>query len=181
MPSRIGPEWRSLLQAVERIAPSNAPVLIQGEPGSDKETLARAMHGLSTRRDAPFLAINCAGVNSDQLESLLFGNEKEAVTNTNLVTSGLITKADGGTLFIDAIEASSGPVQLRLCRLLDRGEYCPAHGMRTLTANVRLIAGTACDLQALVLTGRFLDDLLYNLGVVTLRIPSMPEQIKRAT
>jgi len=110
----------------------------------------------------------------------LFGNEKEAVTNTNLVTSGLITEADGDTLFIDTIEASSGPVQLSLCRLLDRGEYCPANGMRTLKANVRLIAGTACDLQALVLTGRFLDDLLYRLGAVTLRIPSTLEQIKRA-
>jgi len=180
MASRIGPEWQSLLAVVERIGPSNASVLIQGEPGSDKEALARAVHGLSPRRDAPFLAINCAGVNSDQLESLLFGNEKEAVTHTTSVKGGLIAKADGGTLFIDAIEASSGPVQLSLCRLLDRGEYCPANGMRTLTANVRLIAGTACDLQALVLTGRFLDNLLYHLGSVTLRIPSTPEQIKQA-
>jgi len=171
---------RTLLEQIQRIAPSNASVLIRGGTDLSRKAIAQKLHALSPRRDAPLLAINCAVVNSDQLESLLFGNEKEAVTNTNLVTNGLITEADGGTLFIDAIEASSGPVQLRLCRLLDRGEDCPAHGMRTLTAHVRLIAGTACDLQALVLTGRFLDDLLYQFGAVTLRIPSTPEQIKRA-
>lgn len=161
----IEEELRILLEQIQRIAQSDASVLIRGGTDSIRKAFAQKIHVLSPRRDAPFLTINCVDINSDQLASVLFGNEKNAAANITLAKSSLMAAANGGTLFIDGIEETSGSVQLRLLHLLDRGE-----------SNIRLIAGTTSDLQALVLAGRFLDDLLYRINAVTLRVPPLRER-----
>ncbi|MCI0627609.1 MAG: sigma-54 dependent transcriptional regulator [Acidobacteria bacterium] len=168
--------WKRLMETVEKIAPANAPVLIQGETGSGKELVARTLHELSARRNAPFLAINCGSVSSQLLESELFGHEKGAFTGATAAKIGLITAADGGTLFLDEISEMSGPMQVSLLRALDRGEYRRVGGTRTLTANVRFVGASNRDLQHLVLTGRFRDDLLYRINTVTLQVPPLRER-----
>lgn len=178
----ISAPWKTLIETVEKIAPANAPVLIQGETGSGKELIARLLHRLSPRGDNPFLAINCGAVSSQLLESELFGHEKGAFTGATTAKRGLIAAAEGGTLFLDELSEMSGPMQVSLLRVLDRGEYREVGGTRTLRANVRFVAASNRNLQDLVLAGRFRDDLLYRINTVTLRIPPLrerPEDIPR--
>lgn len=174
----ISAAWKTLIETVEKIAPSNAPVLIQGETGSGKELVARTLHQLGPRREAPFLAINCGAVSGQLLESELFGHEKGAFTGAAASRSGLIAAAEGGTLFLDEISEMSGPMQVSLLRVLDRGEYRRVGGTRTLRANVRFVAASNRDLQELVLAGRFRDDLLYRINTVTLRVPPLRERLE---
>jgi DNA-binding NtrC family response regulator len=168
--------WTSLMQLVQKLAPSNAPVLIQGETGSGKEVVARALHQLSPRRDAPFLAINCGAISTQLLESELFGHEKGAFTGADTATRGLLAAAEGGTLFLDEIGDMNGAMQSSLLRVLDRGEYRPVGGTRTLTATVRFIGATNRNLQDMVLAGTFRDDLLYRINTVTLPVPPLRER-----
>jgi len=170
------PAWRALMDLVDKIAPSNAPVLIEGETGSGKEVVARSLHAQSERRDGPFLAINCGAIKGDLLESELFGYEKGAFTGATAPKSGLIAAAEDGTLFLDEISEMSGPMQVTLLRVLDRGEYRQVGGTRTLYANVRFLAASNRDLQELVLAGRFRDDLLYRINTVALRVPPLRER-----
>jgi len=168
--------WQALLETVRKVAASQAPVLIQGETGAGKEVIARTLHALSPRRGAPFLAVNCGAVKSDLLESELFGYEKGAFTGATTAKSGLIAAAEGGVLFLDEIGEMSGPMQISLLRVLDRGEYRPVGGTRTRHANVRFVAASNKDLQELVLAGRFRDDLLYRINTVTLKVPPLRER-----
>ena len=168
--------WRTLLDKVKKVAPSNAPVLIQGETGSGKELVARTLHKLGPRRDAPFLAINCGKVSGRQLESELFGHEVGASTSGVTSNSGLIATAEGGTLFLEEVSEINGPMQVSLLRVLDRGEYSQVGGAQTLRANVRFIGASNRDLQELVFSGRFRDDLLYRINTVTLRVPPLRER-----
>jgi DNA-binding NtrC family response regulator len=172
----VSPAWRQLMALVQKIAPSNAPVLIQGETGTGKELIARTIHALSSRRDAPFLAVNCGTVKGDLLESELFGYEKGAFTGAVAPKSGLIAAAEGGTLLLDEIGEMSGPMQVSVLRVLDRGEYRQVGGTRILAADVRFIGSTNRDLQDMVLAGRFRDDLLYRINTVTLRVPPLRER-----
>ncbi|WP_447859778.1 sigma-54-dependent transcriptional regulator [Nitrospira calida] len=172
----VSPAWRRLMELVQKIAPSNAPVLIQGETGTGKEWIARTIHALSPRRDAPFLAVNCGTVKGDLLESELFGYEKGAFTGAVAQKSGLIAAAESGTLLLDEIGEMSGPMQVSVLRVLDRGEYRQVGGTRILTADVRFIGATNRDLQDLVFAGRFRDDLLYRINTVTLRVPPLRER-----
>ena len=142
-------EWRNLMATVGKIAPANAPVLIQGETGSGKEVIARALHTVSLRRDHPFLAVNCGAMKGDLLESELFGYEKGAFTGATQSKSGLLAAAEGGTLFLDEIGEMSGAMQVSLLRVLDRGEYRQVGGTRTLLANVRFVGASNRDLQEL--------------------------------
>ena len=160
-------EWQTFIEAVEKISPSNTPILIQGGSDSCRENLAKAAHGFSPRRNAAFEVVHCARFSSDELERTLFGDQN----NKN----GLILTADGGTLFLDSIEACRGPLQLRLSRMLDQGWSHETKEGETTTANVRLIVGTTCNLQTMVWAGQFLDDLLYRINTITLRIPPVPE------
>jgi DNA-binding NtrC family response regulator len=168
--------WQTLMQRVQKVAPSNAPILIQGETGSGKELVARALHSMSPRSAAPFLAVNCGAISSHLLESELFGHEKGAFTDAATAKPGLIAAAEGGTLFLDEIGEMSGSMQVSLLRVLDRGEYRPVGGTRTLQSNVRFVAATNRNLVHLVQAGKFRDDLLYRINTVTLEVPPLRER-----
>ncbi|MDP9132770.1 MAG: sigma-54 dependent transcriptional regulator, partial [Nitrospirota bacterium] len=145
--------WRLLNAQIAQVAPSQAPVLIQGETGSGKEVVARLLHAQSLRADGPCIAVNCGAVSRELLESELFGYEKGAFTGATTAKPGLIAAADGGSLFLDEIGEMPGPMQVSLLRFLDRNEYRPVGSTRTLRADVRLICATNRDIQELVLQG----------------------------
>jgi DNA-binding NtrC family response regulator len=176
------PAWQKLMAQVAQVALSNAPVLIQGETGSGKEVVARMLHAQSGRAAGPFLAVNCGAISRELLESELFGHEKGAFTGATATRPGLIAAAEGGTLFLDEVGEMPGPMQVSMLRFLDRGEYRPVGGTRTLQADVRIAGATNGDLQELVHQGRFRDDLLYRINTVTLLVPALrerPEDIPR--
>jgi DNA-binding NtrC family response regulator len=168
--------WQNLKAQIAQVAPSNAPVLIQGETGSGKEIAARLLHDLSRRASGPFLAVNCGAVSRELLESELFGHEKGSFTGATTAKPGLIAAAEGGTLFLDELGEMPGAMQVSLLRFLDRGEYRPVGSTRTLQANVRVVGATNQDIQELVHQGRFRDDLLYRINTVTLRVPPLRER-----
>ncbi len=168
--------WQQLRNAVGQVAPSQAPVLIQGETGSGKEVVARLLHSLSRRASGPFLAVNCGAISRELLESELFGHERGAFTGAAAAKQGLIAAAESGTLFLDEVGEMPGPMQVGLLRFLDRGEYRPVGSTRTLHADVRIVGATNQDLQERVLQGRFRDDLLYRINTVTLRVPPLRER-----
>ncbi|MEP7152879.1 MAG: sigma-54 dependent transcriptional regulator, partial [Nitrospira sp.] len=161
---------------IAQVAPSRAPVLIQGETGSGKEVVARLLHTRSRRAEGPCIAVNCGAVSRELLESELFGYEKGAFTGAATAKPGLIAAAEGGSLFLDEIGEMPGPMQVGLLRFLDRNEYRPVGSTRTLRADVRIICATNRDVQELVLQGRFRDDLLYRINTVTLRVPPLRER-----
>ena len=168
--------WYTLKQQIAQVAPSNAPVLIQGATGSGKEVVARLLHDLSRRAGGPFIAINCGAVSRELLESELFGHEKGAFTGATGAKIGLIAAAEGGTLFLDELGEMPGPMQVSLLRFLDRNEYRPVGSTRTLQADVRIVGATNQDIQELVHQGRFRDDLLYRINTVTLQVPPLRER-----
>ncbi|MEQ1794419.1 MAG: sigma-54 dependent transcriptional regulator [Nitrospira sp.] len=168
--------WQKLKTQIAQVAPSNAPILIQGETGSGKEVVARLLHDLSRRASGPFLAINCGAVSRELLESELFGHEKGAFTGATGTKIGLIAAAEGGTLFLDELGEMPGPMQVSLLRFLDRNEYRPVGSTRTLHADVRIVGATNQDIQELIHQGRFRDDLLYRINTVTLHVPPLRER-----
>ena len=172
----VSEAWRALQVHIAHVAPSQAPVVIQGETGSGKEVVARLLHARSRRAEGPFLAVNCGAVSRELLESELFGYEKGAFTGAMTAKAGLLAAADGGSLFLDEIGEMPGPMQVSLLRFLDRNEYRPVGSTRTLRADVRVICATNRDIQELVLQGRFRDDLLYRINTVTLRVPPLRER-----
>jgi len=168
--------WQMLKTQIGQVASSNAPVLIHGETGSGKEVVARLLHALSTRSDGPFLAVNCGAISRELLESELFGHKKGSFTGATTAKIGLVAAAQGGTLFLDEISEMPGPMQISLLRFLDRNEYRPVGGTRTLHADVRIVGATNQDLQELIEQGRFRDDLLYRINTITLRVPPLRER-----
>jgi DNA-binding NtrC family response regulator len=150
--------------------------LIEGEPGSGKTVIAKTLHALSQRHRGPFVTVNCKTFPRDSLGQALFGSEPGSSPPDRTAQWGLIAKADGGVLFLDEIGELSGPVQVRLLEVLDRGEYCPVGGSQSRPANVRFIAATTQNLQDLVLAGQFRDDLLYRISSVTLKVPALRER-----
>ncbi len=170
------PAWQHLKAQIGKVAPSDAPVLIQGETGSGKEVVARLLHDLSRRATGPFLAINCGAVSRDLLESELFGHEKGAFTGATGMKIGLVAAAEGGTLFLDEIGEMPGPMQVSLLRFLDHGEYRPVGSTRTLHADARIIGATNQEVRMLVSQGRFREDLLYRINAVTLQVPPLRER-----
>ena len=172
----VSQAWRTLQSQIAQVAPSQAPVLIQGETGSGKEVVARLLHAQSRRAGGPCIAVNCGAVSRELLESELFGYEKGAFTGATAAKPGLIAAAEGGSLFLDEVGEMPGPMQVSLLRFLDRNEYRPVGSTRTLRADVRIICATNRDLQELVLHGRFRDDLLYRINTVTLRVPPLRER-----
>ena len=173
--SRAMERLRELLQ---RAGQSQSHVLILGESGSGKELAARSIHAASARRDLPFLAINCAALPDELLESELFGHEKGAFTGAAARRHGLLELAHEGTLFLDEVAEMSVAMQAKLLRTLDRGEIRRLGGDRTLHVDVRVIAATNKDLQKAVAANEFRHDLYYRLGVVVIEVPSLRERVE---
>ena len=167
---------RALLRLVDRVTPSDVPVLVVGESGTGKELVARAIHKNGPRSRREFVSENCASVPETLLESTLFGHVRGTFTGANAARAGLFDVADGGTLFLDEIGEMSLGMQSKLLRVLQDGELRPLGSERAHKVDVRLIGATHRDLVALVASGAFREDLFYRINVVTLRAPALRER-----
>lgn len=167
---------RGISELVQRIRSQDVPVLITGETGVGKEVLARAIHQTSLRVSAPFVAVNCATLPEDLLDSELFGHVKGAFTGAVAQHEGLFGQADHGTLFLDEVGDVSPRLQAKLLRVLQEGEVRPVGGTGTTRVDVRVIAATNRDLAGLVHSGAFRADLLFRLNVLPLTIPPLRER-----
>jgi PAS domain S-box-containing protein len=167
---------RSVLEVLPRIAESESTILVEGETGTGKELVARAIHGLSPRRSGPFVAVNCGALPDTLLESELFGYKAGAFTGATRDKPGRFALARGGTLFLDEIGEVSPALQVRLLRVLQEKRFEPLGGTRTETADVRVIAASNRDLAALVESGAFRQDLYYRVKVMRLTLPPLRER-----
>ncbi len=166
------PRMRDVYQFIARVAPRDITVLIFGESGTGKELVARAIHRTSSRANKPCVAINCAALAENLLESELFGHEKGAFTGAIAQKKGKLEIAEGGTVFLDEIGELAPLLQAKLLRVLQEREFERVGGTRTIKLDVRLIAATNRDLEEEVKRGRFREDLFYRLNVVSLRMPA---------
>ena len=167
---------RRVLRQVEAVAPTNSTVLIQGETGSGKELIARAVHNLSQRRNHPFVKLNCAAIPTGLMESELFGHEKGAFTGAISQRIGRFELASQGTIFLDEISEIPVDLQPKLLRVLQEREFERLGSSRTLKTNARLIAATNRDLSAMVGEQRFRSDLFYRLNVFPIHVPPLRER-----
>ncbi|QGX40341.1 nitrogen regulation protein NR(I) [Permianibacter aggregans] len=172
------PAMQTVFRAIGRLAKSKFTVLLIGESGTGKERVARALHEHSTRADEPFVAINMAAIPQELIEAELFGYEKGAFTGAAARTTGRFEQADGGTLFLDEIGDMPLTAQTRLLRVLSDGGYYRVGGKELLKADVRVIAATHQNLQTLVQSGKFREDLYHRLNVVRIELPAMRERIE---
>ena len=170
------PAVRRMLEQIAQVAPTDSTVLIQGETGTGKELVARAIHEASTRREKPLVKVNCAALPRDLVESELFGHEKGAFTGALQQRRGRFELADGGTLFLDEVGELPLESQAKLLRVLQEHEFDRVGGTRTLRANVRVIAATNRGLQAQVAAGVFRADLFYRLAVFPVAVPPLRER-----
>jgi two-component system NtrC family response regulator/two-component system response regulator HydG len=167
------PELQAVFDVVKRAAPTKATVLILGESGTGKELVAQALHEESPRAEKPFIKVNCAALSETLLESELFGHEKGAFTGAIGLKEGRFELADGGTLFLDEIGDIPPSLQIKLLRVLQQKEFERVGGTKTIKVDVRLLAATNRDLNDLVKTGRFREDLFYRLNVVAVTLPPL--------
>lgn len=170
------PDMVELFKLVSRVAGTKSSVMIIGESGTGKELIARTIHEASTRRDRPFVAVNCTSLSETLLESELFGHVKGAFTGAIERRPGLFLEANRGTVFLDEVGDMSLSMQAKLLRVLQEEEVKPVGGTDTIPVDVRVVAATHQDLEALVRTGRFRLDLYYRLHVVALRVPPLRER-----
>ncbi len=167
---------REVFERIRKVAPTDVTVLILGESGTGKELVARALHELSARRDAPIITVNSAAIPDGLIESELFGHEKGAFTGAVYAHRGLVEAADGGTLFLDEIGELPAAAQARLLRVLQEGEIRRVGSPHARNVNVRLIAATHRNLQQLVADGRFRADLYFRLRVMEVHLPPLRER-----
>jgi len=171
---------KQLLQLAQRVAVSDSTVLVLGESGTGKEVLARYIHEHSTRRNQPFIAINCAAIPENMLEAMLFGYEKGAYTGAHASTPGKFEQANGGTLLLDEISEMDIGLQAKLLRVLQEREVERLGGRKTIKLDVRVIATSNRDMRSEVIAGKFREDLYYRLSVMPLRwlpLRERPEDI----
>ncbi len=167
---------KKVFNAVARVAPTDSTVLITGETGSGKEVMANAIHRLSKRADAPFVALNCSAIPETLLESELFGYKKGAFTGANADKRGLLEVANQGTLFLDEIGDMNLSLQAKLLRVLDDGQVRRVGDTETKKVNVRIVAATNKDLRKEIEAGRFREDLFFRLNVVMLNVPPLRDR-----
>jgi DNA-binding NtrC family response regulator len=170
------PVMQEVFARVRKVAPTDTTVLIQGESGTGKELVARAVHELSARAGAPVIAVNCAAIPENLIESELFGHEKGAFTGAVATHRGLVEAADGGTLFLDEIGELPAAAQARLLRVLQEGEIRRVGSANARKVNVRLIAATHRNLQQRVSDGQFRADLYFRLRVMEINLPPLRER-----
>jgi two-component system nitrogen regulation response regulator NtrX len=167
---------RQVLERIERVAPTDARVLITGENGTGKELVARAIHRLSTRASAPFIEVNCAAIPSELIESELFGHIKGSFTGAVADRAGKFEQADGGTLFLDEVGDMSLAAQAKVLRALEQGVVTRVGGSKAIQVDVRVVAATNKELPAEIAVGHFREDLFYRLNVVPIHVPSLRER-----
>ena len=170
------PHMSAVLRVVDKIAPSDVPVLIRGESGTGKELVARTIHARSARRQGPLIAVNCAAIPADLLESVLFGHERGAFTGATSGHRGKFLAADGGTIFLDEIAELAAPLQSKLLRVLQNGEVDVIGQAKPARVDVRVISATHQDMEACVARQAFRQDLLYRLNVIPLQIAPLRER-----
>ncbi len=166
-------QLQDILAMIQKVAPTDSPVFIQGESGTGKELIANTVWHFSARKDAPFIALNCATLSENLIESEIFGHEKGAFTNAYQMKHGLVEVADKGTLFLDEIGEMPIGLQPKLLRFLDSGEFRRVGGNKTLRVDVRMIAATNKALNSLIKAGTFREDLYYRLNVINVAIPPL--------
>ncbi len=167
---------QAIRDLVEKVAPTDATVLISGESGSGKELVAQAIHRHSARSSGPFLGINCGALPRTLIESELFGFERGSFSGAARSHGGMVERAEGGTLFLDEVTEMSADVQTRLLRFLETGRFFRVGGLQEIQSNVRVVAAThRCPAQA-VRDGRLHEDLLYRLAVFPISLPPLRER-----
>jgi DNA-binding NtrC family response regulator len=174
-PTLVGqsPVMRKLFSVIQRVAPTDASVLITGATGTGKELAARAIHNLSSRRDAAFVDINCSAIPETLIEAELFGHQRGTFTGAHENRSGLFEKASGGTLFLDEVDALNLSAQAKLLRVLQERTVRRIGARANIAIDVRIISATNCDLAQAVASGRFRPDLYYRLRVLPLHLPEL--------
>ncbi len=167
------PQMRDVIERLKRIAPTNASVLIQGETGTGKELVAQAIHQNSPRKNKPFVALNCAALSENILESELFGHVKGAFTDASTDRVGKFEYAHGGTMFLDEVGDMPLATQIKLLRVLENGEITRVGSNDPIKVNVRILSATNRNLEDAIAAGTFRSDLYHRLKVVTIRLPTL--------
>lgn len=170
------PHMHAIIDKLKQIAPTNATVLIQGETGTGKELIAKAIHNNSPRKTKPFVPLNCTALNENLLEDELFGHEPGAFTGGDRLRKGKFEYANGGTLFLDEVGDMPPALQAKLLRVLEDGQVFRIGGNEAIKVNVRLVSATNRDLEAAVAKGTFRQDLYFRLKVVTIKLPPLRDR-----
>lgn len=170
------PQMHDIVMRLQRIAPTDATVLIQGETGTGKELVAKAIHQNSPRKKRAFVPLNCAALSEHILESELFGHIRGAFTDASADRQGKFEYADGGTLFLDEVGDMPIPTQIKLLRVLESGEITRVGSNEPVKVNVRILSATNRDLEKAIAAGTFREDLYHRLKVVTIKLPSLAER-----
>jgi two-component system NtrC family response regulator len=170
------PQMQAVFAFIRKVAATNAPVLLLGESGTGKEMAAAAIHRRSTRKEGPFVAINCNAIPENLLESELFGHEKGSFTGAHVQRKGLLETASGGTLFLDEIGELPPAIQVKLLRFLQEQRLQRVGGRQEIQVDTRLVAATNADLKELINNGKFREDLYFRLAVVTIRLLPLRER-----
>jgi DNA-binding NtrC family response regulator len=170
------PAMQAVYDMIFRVAPTEATVLVQGESGTGKELVAQTLHQLSRRRKGPFVALNCAAVSPNLIESELFGHERGSFTGAARTHKGFFERAEGGTLFLDEISEMPVELQVRLLRVLETGVVSRVGGETEFKVNVRVVAATNREPEQAVADGKLREDLLYRLSVFPIRLPPLRER-----
>ena len=169
-------EINKIKEMIQKVAPSDARVLITGENGTGKELVARSLHKLSNRSKAPFIEVNCAAIPSELIESELFGHEKGAFTSAIKQRKGKFEQADGGTIFLDEIGDMSASAQAKVLRALQENKITRVGGDKDIKVNVRVLAATNKDLRKEIEDGNFREDLYHRLGVILIHVPALNDR-----